>query len=46
MDHDQSGVITFTRSELYEKIWNTPSETISAPIQCPTRFLARREISL
>ena len=25
MNHDQSEVITFTRSELYEKIWNTPT---------------------
>ncbi len=25
MNHDQSDDITFTRNELYEKIWNTPT---------------------
>jgi hypothetical protein len=25
MNHDQSDVITFTRNELYEKIWSTPT---------------------
>jgi hypothetical protein len=25
MDHDESEIITRTRNELYEKIWNTPT---------------------
>jgi hypothetical protein len=29
MNHDQSEVITFTRSELYEKIWNTPTTKLA-----------------
>ena len=25
MNHDESEIITFTRNELYDKIWNTPT---------------------
>jgi len=29
MNHDRSDVITFTRNELYEKIWNTPTTKLA-----------------
>jgi hypothetical protein len=29
MNHDESEVITFTRNELYEKIWNTPTTKLA-----------------